>query len=53
MIGGVTWTHFLIVQMWLFSLIFLYCLAAELVRVIGRAKVRELLLGPRSGATEA
>lgn len=50
MIGSVTWTHFLIVQMWLFSLIFLYCLAAELVRSIGPAKVRTMLLGPRSEA---
>jgi len=50
MIGSVTWTHFLIVQMWIFSMIFLYCLAAELARVIGPAKVRKMLLGPRPEA---
>ena len=50
MVGGMTWTHFLIVQMWLFAMIFLYCFATELVRAIGPAKVREMLLRPVSEA---
>lgn len=42
--GEVSWAHFWVVQMWLFALLFLYCLAVELVRVIGPAKVRAMLL---------
>lgn len=33
-----------VIQMWLFGLLFLYCLASELVRVIGAAKVKAMLL---------
>jgi len=42
--GEVSWAHFWVIQMWLLALLFLYCLAAELVRVIGPAKVRAMLL---------
>ena len=42
--GAVSWAHFWVIQMWLLALLFLYCLAAELVRVIGPAKVRAILL---------
>jgi hypothetical protein len=42
--GNVSWAHFWVIQMWLLALLFLYCLAAELVRVIGPAKVRAMLL---------
>lgn len=33
-----------VIQMWLFGLLFLYCLVSELVRVIGAAKVKAMLL---------
>ena len=42
--GEVTWSHFWVIQMWLFGLLFLYCLASELVRTIGAAKVKAMLL---------
>lgn len=42
--GEVTWPHFWVIQMWLFGLLFLYCLASELVRTIGSAKVKAMLL---------
>jgi len=47
--GSVSWLHFCVFQMWLFALLLLYCLAAELVRVVGAGKVRAMLLGPRGG----
>jgi hypothetical protein len=45
--GQMSWAHFWVVQMWLLALLFLYCLNAELVRVIGPANVRAMLLVPR------
>jgi hypothetical protein len=45
--GQMSWAHFWVVQMWLLALLFLYCLNAELVRVIGPANVRTMLLVPR------
>ena len=53
MFGEVHWSHFWIIQMWLFGLLFLYCLAAELVRTIGAAKVRALLLGSSERTSES
>jgi hypothetical protein len=32
------------IEMWLLALLFLYCLATELVRIIGPEKVRSILL---------
>ncbi len=40
------WPHFLVIQMWLFSLLFLYCFMSDIFRAVGRERVRELLLGP-------
>lgn len=51
--GEVHWSHFWVIQMWLFGLLFLYCLASELVRTIGAARVRALLLGPSGGTAES
>ena len=39
------WPHFFIVQIWLFVLFFLYCVVTELVRVLGRDRVRSMFLG--------
>jgi hypothetical protein len=49
----VSWSHFWVVQMWLFSLLFLYCLAAEFVRMVGPGKVRTLLFAPRDGTSDS
>jgi len=46
---NVSWSHFWVFQMWLFAFLLLYCLAAELVRALGAAKVRAMLLGPKGG----
>jgi hypothetical protein len=37
------WPHFWLVQMWLLVLFFCYCTLRELVRTIGKEKVRQLL----------
>src|SRR5215467_9328254 len=47
----IVWPHFWGLQIWLVVLIFLYCLARELIRVIGRDQVRKILFGaPRASA---
>src|SRR5215467_8903455 len=47
----IVWPHFWGIQIWLVVLIFLYCLARELIRVIGRDQVRKILFGaPRASA---
>ena len=43
--GEIVWSHFWGIQIWLVVLIFLYCLARELIRVIGRDQVRKILFG--------
>jgi len=45
LMAEVIWPHFLLIHMWLFVLFFVYCAARELVRVIGRDKVRQLFIG--------
>jgi hypothetical protein len=47
----VSWPHFWILQMWLYASLLLYCLAAELVRLIGAVKVKGMLLGPKTRAS--
>jgi hypothetical protein len=47
LLDEVSWPQFFVVQMWLLSSLFLYCLVTELSRVIGAGRVRELLLGPK------
>src|SRR5262249_1273122 len=50
----IVWPHFWGLQIWLVVLIFLYCLARELIRVIGRDQVRKILFGaPRASASRA
>jgi hypothetical protein len=51
-IDAVPWPYFWIFQMWLFALLFLYCLAAELVRMVGAATVRGMLLDAKEVPTE-
>jgi hypothetical protein len=40
-----TWATFFIRQTWIFVLILLYCAGAELTRVVGKDKVREIFFG--------
>jgi hypothetical protein len=42
------WAHFWAVQLWLVVLIFIYCVARELVRVIGRDRVLAIFFGSRA-----
>jgi len=42
----VVWTHFWAVQLWLLALFFVYCAARELIRVLGKERVRAMFLGP-------
>jgi len=37
-------------ERWLVVLIFVYCVARELIRVIGRDRVRTILFGARASA---
>jgi hypothetical protein len=42
------WAHFWAIQLWLVVLIFIYCVARELVRVIGRDRVLGIFFGTRA-----
>jgi hypothetical protein len=47
--ADVNWPRFLAVQILLVTLIFMYCVIAELSRVIGRKKLRAMFFGPMPG----
>jgi len=38
----IVWPHFWAIQLWLIVLIFVYCALRELVRVVGRERVRQI-----------
>ncbi|GAA0827843.1 hypothetical protein [Cupriavidus pauculus] len=42
----INWAHFWAIQILLLTLIFSYCVIAELVRVIGREKFKRMFFGP-------
>lgn len=44
-IAETVWPHFWLIQMWLTVLFFVYCTLRELIRIIGRDKVIQLLFG--------
>jgi hypothetical protein len=46
LIAELVWPHFFAVQIFLFVLIVAYCTARELVRVLGKDRVRRLFFGP-------
>jgi len=46
LLAEIVWPHFWAIQIVLMILIFGYCTMHELVRVLGREKVRELFFGP-------
>jgi hypothetical protein len=52
MLDEVSWPLFAVIAAWMLGGLFLYCLAAELVRSVGAAKVREILLGRRAEGAE-
>jgi hypothetical protein len=47
----VSWPHFWVLQMWLYASLLLYCLASELMHMIGVVKVKGILLGPKARAS--
>ena len=44
----ISWPHFWVLQMWLYTVLLLYCLISDLIHEIGAVKVKEILLGSRS-----
>jgi hypothetical protein len=46
LLDEVVWPHFWLVQIWLLVLFLMYCTIRELVRVLGRERVRSMFLGP-------
>lgn len=46
LLDEVVWPHFWFVQIWLLVLFFLYCTMRELIRVLGRERVRAIFFGP-------
>ena len=46
LLAAVIWPHFWAVQILLFVLIFMYCAIHELVRIIGREKMKRIFFGP-------
>ena len=46
LLDEVVWPHFWIVQVWLLVLFLMYCALRELIRVLGRERVRCIFLGP-------
>jgi hypothetical protein len=45
LLDELVWPHFWAVQLWLLVLFFVYCALRELVRALGREKVRGMFLG--------
>ena len=51
MLSEIVWPHFLAIQIFLVIVIFVYCTARELVRVIGKDRMRKIFFGlPQSEA---
>lgn len=46
LVAAVPTPHFLVVHMWLFTLVLIYTLASEAVRMVGGDRVKAILLGP-------
>jgi hypothetical protein len=50
LLAEMVWPHFWAIQIFLLVLILMYCAMRELVRVIGRDRVRQIFLGPLQSA---
>jgi len=49
LLAGMVWPHFWAIQIFLLVVILMYCTMRELIRVIGRERIREIFFGsPRS-----
>jgi hypothetical protein len=48
LLSEIVWPHFWAIQILLAVLIFMYCVASELARVIGRDKLKKMFFGPLS-----
>ena len=46
----IVWPHFWAIQLWLIVLIFVYCAARELVRIIGRDRIMQIYFGSPSSS---
>jgi hypothetical protein len=46
LLAEIVWPHFRAIQIILFVMIVMYCTMHELVRVIGKDKVRRIFFGP-------
>jgi hypothetical protein len=46
LLDEVVWPHFWAIQLWLTVSLLMYCTMHELVRVIGKEKVRQIFFGP-------
>jgi hypothetical protein len=46
----IVWPQFAVFQLWLFCGLFLYCVAAEIVRMVGAERVKAMLFGSGSNA---
>jgi chromate transport protein ChrA len=46
LVDKVVWPHFWLVQIWLLVYFLMFCALRELVRVLGRERVRTIFLGP-------
>jgi len=51
LLDKVVWPHFWFIQIWLLVLFFLYCTMRELIRVLGRERVRAIFFGPLTSHT--
>ena len=45
LMAEIVWPHFWLIQMWLAVLFFVYCALRELVRAIGKEKVKQMFVG--------
>jgi hypothetical protein len=44
--AGISWPRFWAVQILLVTLIFMYCVIAELTRIMGRGRLKAIFFGP-------
>ncbi len=50
LLATIVWPHYWAIEILLVVIIFMYCTMRELIRVIGRDKVREMFFGPPTDA---
>jgi len=45
LLNEIVWPHFWAIQLWLVVLIFVYCAARELIRILGRERIVHIYFG--------